>query len=86
MGCVTEGCDGYPTAIMVALSCLYSLVFQLSIAGNSVVLLLCFKLKRRSFSMKWFIANLAVADLPFNTLTIVVFINFVWPWIGGQLS
>ena len=78
--------DGYPTAIVVAFSCLYSLVFLLSFAGNSFVLLLCFKLKRRPFAMKWFIANLAFADLAFNTLTILDFINFVWTWIGGQLS
>ena len=78
--------DGYPSAIVVALSCFYFLVFLLSILGNSFVLFLCFKLKRRPFSMKWFIANLAFADLAFNTLTILDFINFVWTWIGGQLS
>ena len=36
--------------------------------------------------MKWFIANLAVADLAFITLSILDTINLLWTWIGGQFS
>ena len=77
--------DSFPTAIVVTFSCVYFLVFLLAIAGNSFVLFLCFK-KRPPYSVKWFIANLAVADLAFNTLSILDIINFLWTWIGGQFS
>ena len=36
--------------------------------------------------MKWFIANLAVADLTFALLTILDAISIFWHWIGGQVS
>lgn len=36
--------------------------------------------------MKWFIANLAVADLTFTVLTILDLISFLWTWVGGQAS
>lgn len=78
--------DGFPIAIVATFTCVYFLVFLLSIAGNSFVLCLCFKLKRPPCSLKWFIANLAVADLAFTTLSILDLINFLWTWIGGQFS
>ena len=77
--------DTFPTAIVATFSCVYFLVFLLSMAGNSFVLFLCFK-KRPLCSLKWFIANLAVADVAFNTLSILDIINFLWTWIGGQFS
>ena len=77
--------DTFPTAIVVTFSCVYFLVFLLSMAENSFVLFLCFK-KRPPSSIKWFIANLAVADVVFNTLSILDIINFLWTWIGGQFS
>ena len=73
--------DRFPTAIVATFSCIYFLVFLLAIAGNSFVLFLCFK-KRPQFPMKWFIANLAVADLAFITLSILDTINLLWTWIG----
>ena len=77
--------DRFPTAIVATFSCVYFLVFLLAIAGNSLVVFLCFK-KRPPCPLKWFIANLAVADLSFNTLSILDIINFLWTWIGGQFS
>ena len=77
--------DRLPTAIVATFSCVYFLVFLLAIAGNSLVVFLCFK-KRPPCPLKWFIANLAVADLSFNTLSILDIINFLWTWIGGQFS
>ena len=78
--------DGFPTAIVVAFSCVYFLIILISIAGNSFVLYLCFKLKRPRCSLKWFIANLAIADLAYTTLSIMDIISFLWAWIGGQIS
>ena len=78
--------DGFPTTIVAVFSCVYSMMFLLSIVGNSFVLYLCYKLKRRPCSLRWFIANLAVADLAFTTLSILDLISFLWTWIGGQIS
>lgn len=79
--------DGYPTAIVGAFTCFYFLVFLSSIMGNSFVLSLCCKdFKQRPSSHKYFIANLAAADLTFTTLTILDLISFLWQWVGGQMS
>lgn len=65
----------------------YSLMFILSTLGNSFVLFICYKtIKRRPSSLKWFIANLAVADLTFALLSTFDLISYVWTWVGGQLS
>ena len=79
--------DGFPSAIIVSFVLLYSVVFLLSIVGNVVVLCSCYKvLKRRQSSSKWFIANLAFADLTFTALTTFNSINFLWTWLGGNAS
>lgn len=79
--------DGFPTAIVVSFCCFYFVVFLLSIVGNSFVLSVCYKtLRRRQSSLKWFIANLAIADLTFTVLSILDLIAFLWTWIGGQAS
>ena len=78
--------DGYPTGIVVAFICVYILVFLSSLVGNSIVLWLCYKRKRRESSLRWYIANLAIADLAFTVLTILDMISFFWTWIGGQIS
>ena len=64
--------------------CLYFVVFVLSITGNCFVLTICYR--RKASSLKWFIANLAVADLTFALLTILDAISIFWHWIGGQVS
>lgn len=79
--------DGFPTAIIVSFVFFYSVVFLLSIAGNVVVLYSCYKvLKRRQSTLKWFIANLALADLTFTVLTTFDSVNFLWTWLGGKAS
>ena len=65
----------------------YSLMFILSAMGNSFVLFICYKtIKRRPSSLKWFIANLAIADLTFALLSTFDLINYVWTWVGGEVS
>ena len=65
----------------------YTLIFILSTLGNSFVLSVCYRtIKRRPSLLKWFIANLAVADLTFALLSIFDLINYVWTWVGGQVS
>ncbi|XP_078356976.1 C-X-C chemokine receptor type 2-like [Oculina patagonica] len=65
----------------------YSLVFILSTSGNAFVLSVCYRtIKRRPCSLKWFIANLAIADLTFALLSTFDLISYVWTWVGGQIS
>lgn len=65
----------------------YTLMFILSTLGNTFVLSVCYRtIKRRPSSLKWFIANLAIADLTFVLLSIFDLINYVWTWVGGQIS
>jgi len=76
--------EGISLPLIICGSCLYFVVFALSITGNCFVLTTCYR--RRASSLKWFIANLAVADLTFALLTILDAISFLWNWIGGQVS
>ena len=79
--------DGFPATIVVVFTAVYSLIFLSSVVGNSFVLSLCYrKLKRQACSPKLFIVNLAVADLTFIVLTILDLIDFVWSWVGGQVT
>ena len=79
--------DGFPTAIVVSFVVFYFLVFMLSTVGNCLVLSICCRaIKRRATSLKWFIANLAIADLTFTFLSILDLIAFVWTWLGGQAT
>ncbi|XP_022789386.1 C-X-C chemokine receptor type 1-like [Stylophora pistillata] len=65
----------------------YSIVFLLSVMGNSFVLSVCYRsIKRNVCSLKWFIASLALADLTFVFLSILDLISYLWTWIGGQIS
>ena len=59
--------DGFPRAIVVSFVFFYFLVFGLSTIGNCLVLSICYRaIKRTASSLKWFIANLAIADLTFT--------------------
>ena len=81
--------DGYPTTIVVAFVCFYSFVFVLSTMANSLVLSVCYKalkIQASSNTLKWFIANLAIADLTFTLLSILDLISFLWNWVGGQVT
>ena len=79
--------DGFPTAIVASFICFYSVVFLLSTVGNSIVLYSCYRtLKRRPSSIKWFIANLAFADLTFTVLSLLDLTSFLWTWVGGEVS
>lgn len=79
--------DGFPRAIVVSFVFFYFLVFGLSTIGNCLVLSICYRaIKRNASSLKWFIANLAIADLTFTCLSILDFIAFLWTWLGGQVT
>lgn len=79
--------DGFPTVIVVSFVSFYFLVFMLSTVANSFVLSICYRaIKRKASSLKWFIANLAIADLTFTFLSILDLITFVWTWLGGQVT
>ena len=61
---------------------IYSLSLVLSVAGNSLVLFVCYRsIKRQGCLLKWFIANLAVADLTFALLSILDAIADHWTWV-----
>lgn len=66
----------------------YSIVFLLSVLGNFTVLSVCYRsIKRKVGSLKWFIANLAVADLTFVFLSILDLVSYLSrTWVGGQIS
>ena len=70
---------------IIFLSCFYFFAFAFSIMGNCFVLSLCYK-RRGSSSLRWFIANLAIADLTFALLSILDIISFLWTWVGGQVT
>ena len=79
--------DGFPIALIATFTCVYFLIFMLSIVGNSFVLWLCYKLKRqRESSLTCCIANLAIADVAFTALSIFDSIVFLWTWLGGEIS
>ena len=66
---------------------IYSLSLVLSVIGNSLVLSVCYRaIKRQGCLLKWFIANLAVADLTFALLSIMDAIADHWTWVGGQIT
>ena len=66
---------------------IYSLSLVLSVAGNSLVLFVCYRsIKRQGCLLKWFIANLAVADLTFALLSILDAIADHWTWVGGKIT
>ena len=66
-------------------SCLYFFAYAFSITGNCFVLSVCYK-RRGSSSRRWYIANLAIADLTFALLSILDIISFLWTWVGGQVT
>ena len=66
-------------------SCFYFFAYAFSITGNCFVLSVCYK-RRGSSSLRWYIANLAIADLTFALLSILDMISFLWTWVGGQLT
>ena len=76
--------EGISLPLMIFGSCFYFVAYALSIIGNCFVLTICYR--RRASSLKWFIANLAVADLTFALLTILDAVSVFWHWIGGQVS
>ena len=81
--------DGFPTVIVISFVSLYSLVFLVSTVGNFFVLSVCYRTVKRKTSessLKWFIANLAVADLTFTILSMLDLISFLWTWVGGQVT
>ncbi|XP_068743414.1 QRFP-like peptide receptor [Montipora capricornis] len=80
--------DGYPTPILVSYMFFYSIVFILSVVGNVIVLCDCYRTIKRcgQSSIKWFLANLAFADLLFTLLSILDAINSLWKWVGGTVS
>ena len=76
--------EGISLPLVIFGSCFYFVVYTLSIGGNCFVLSVCYR--RRSSSLKWFIANLAMADLTFALLSILDIISFLWTWLGGQVT
>ena len=49
------------------------------------MLSVCYK-RSGSSSLRWFIDNLAIADLTFALLSILDIISFLWTWVGGQVT
>ena len=79
--------DGFPVVLVFAFFSFYVLVFITSTVGNVLVLTACYwSLKKTASSLKWFIANLATADLTFTVLSVFDLISFVWRWVGGQTT
>ena len=79
--------DGFPIELVATFTCVYFVIFMLSIVGNSFVLWLCYKLKRqRESSLTCCIANLAIADVAFTVLSMFDLVTFLWTWVGGEIS
>ena len=77
--------DGISLPVVIFGSCLYFFAYAFSITGNCFVLSVCYK-RRGSSSLRWYIANLAIADLTFALLSILDIISFLWTWVGGQVT
>ena len=77
--------DGISLPLVIFGSCFYFFAYAFSITGNCVVLSVCYK-RSGSSSLRWFIANLAIADLTFALLSILDIISFLWTWVGGQVT
>ena len=77
--------DGISLPLVIFGSCFYFFAYAFSITGNCFVLSVCYK-RRGSSSLRWFIANLAIADLTFALLSILDIISFLWTWVGGQVT
>ena len=77
--------QGISLPLVIFGSCFYFFAYALSITGNCFVLSVCYK-RRGSSSLRWFIANLAIADLTFALLSILDIISFLWTWVGGQVT
>ena len=77
--------DGISLPVVIFGSCSYFFAYAFSITGNCFVLSVCYK-RRGSSSLRWYIANLAIADLTFALLSILDIISFLWTWVGGQVT
>ena len=76
---------GISLPLVIFGSCFYFFAYAFSITGNCVVLSVCYN-RSGSSSLRWFIANLAIADLTFALLSILDIISFLWTWVGGQVT
>ena len=76
---------GISLPLVIFGSCFYFFAYAFSITENCVVLSVCYK-RSGSSSLRWFIANLAIADLTFALLSILDIISFLWTWVGGQVT
>ena len=77
--------DGISLPLVIFGSCFYFFAYAFAITGNCFVLSVCYK-RSGSSSLRWFIANLAIADLTFALLSILDIISFLWTWVGGQVT
>ena len=77
--------DGISLPLVILGSCFYFFAYAFAITGNCFVLSVCYK-RSGSSSLRWFIANLAIADLTFALLSILDIISFLWTWVGGQVT
>ena len=77
--------DGISLPLVIFGSCFYFFAYAFSITGNCVVLSVCYK-RSGSSSLRWFIGNLAIADLTFALLSILDILSFLWTWVGGQVT
>ena len=78
--------DGISLPLVIFGSCFYFFAYAFAITGNCFVLSVCYKRSSGSSSLRWFIANLAIADLTFALLSILDIISFLWTWVGGQVT
>ena len=77
--------NNFSTHIVVLFTAFYTTVFILSTAGNTWVLVTCYKtLKRRHFPFMWLLATLASADLSFTLLTVFTSVGYIHQWVGGN--
>ena len=77
--------DGISLPLVIFGSSFYFFAYAFAITGNCFVLSVCYR-RSGSSSLRWFIANLAIADLTFALLSILDIISFLWTWVGGQVT
>ena len=82
-------CYWNPTAEKIGLTFAYSLIFLVSLAGNTVIAIIVYKTKTMRKPINFFIVNMAMSDLLFPIFRIPRDIKglYIYSWqIGGPLA
>jgi len=88
-GTQPSSCSSDPTAEKIGTTVAYSLIFLVSLAGNTVIGIIVYKTKTMRKPINFFIVNMAMSDLLFPIILIPMVIQmfYIDSWlIGGPLG